>query len=582
VAPKRKKAVYLAPEKEEMHKFPDGIQTVLSAVSHCAKHNGCNVFLRGNLVLYHLTGNSEFLQEQQIDLVISYEAGFDTHQLYQCLIQHVTISREIENSSSRYHIISLGYEIKIDLIHQFDPTRLMQANRFGSFNLDMLFYDLFREEIRHPPGVLADVNYLKNTKMQQDWIFEDILGFVMWIGRLAKVTVDDKQLEHLKSISLGLIKESLDVTWEEQIENILLLRRSGAALRFIAATFVDGMAWTFKVFIDYMISMNVGINEESNIETVFNEKKFELVDLYNEFFLADKKVKETADEIYHRLNTILKLLFDSPNLSIPRPYINKIRTMAGGVLGRCCLGSNSGGSISFFGCGTNIEEEECIGFPVNCSTPGSGQCLREHPSFAHIPELNWDLISVDHREWCPNQVCPDADNIHCLQEASSSSSSSERPSSSSSHSSSSFNSSSSYSSSSSAEACLECPSYNSQVTSYPVTDNDWFTTSGTVDANGCYTVRFTNLPDKPGFGWTFKCGCEDGASATFETEMDIVQTTSCTAISHIDDTCNDGTNDQWLITSVTGPDDHVYVKVTEVGGGPGGSFTMAYAYTAPA
>lgn len=399
-----------------MYKLPDSIQTTLNVINHCAKRNDCEIFLHGNLIMYILTGNHDFLREQKIDLVISYKTGLDTHRLYQCMIQHITINREIENSLSRYHVISSEHEIRIDLIHQFDPEQMIHSNQFGSFNLDLLFYDITREEIRSPQGVSIDSGHLKNIKNHEDWVFEDILGFVTWVGRLPKVIIDEEQLGHLKLISLGITKESLDITWEEQIEEILLLRWSGAALHFIATTFVDGMTWTFKILVDYMISMNVGINEESNVETVFSEKKFELLDLYNDFFLADKRVRESADEVYHRLNTVLKLLFDSPNLSIPRPYINRIRTMAGGTLGRCCLGSDSGGSIVSFGCGTNIEEEECIGFSVNCSVPGSGQCLREHPSFAHIPDLSWNLISVDHREWCPNQVCPDVDNIHCLQE----------------------------------------------------------------------------------------------------------------------------------------------------------------------
>jgi len=444
-----------------MHKFPDGIQTVLDAITHCAEHNDVKVLLRGDLVLYALTGNHEFLQDHCIDLILSYDADFNTHKLYKCLIQHVIVHKEIENSHNRYHIMSSGYEVRIDLIHQFDPTRLVQTQRFGAFNLDLLFMDLSTETLRHPPEVSDDIQYIKNTH-KDSWSFEDVLGFVTWMGILPDAQIDHEQYERLKLMSLGTLKESLDITWEEQIEAILLLRRSGAALRFIAETFADGVTWVFKVLIDYMISMNVAINEDSNIETVFNAKKFDLVDLYNEFFLGDKKTKESADEIHHRLTTILKLLFDSPNLTIPRPYINKIRTMAGGQLGRCCLGSDVGGTPVFFGCGENIEEEECLGFPVNCPQ-GNNDCLREHPAFTHIPDANWDAIMVQHREWCPDQECPDADSIHCLQQVSSSSlssSSSEHESSSSSLSSSS-ESSSSLSSSSLSSSSLSSSSLSS-------------------------------------------------------------------------------------------------------------------------
>ncbi len=400
-------------ESETMHKFPDDVVKIMQSVSHCAKQNGFETYLHGDLLLYHLTGDKEFLQPKTIDFVISYSADFNTNKFYKSLIQHVVINREVENSDNKYCFISDGFEVKMDIVKQFDPTKLVQSKLFGSFNLDMLFYNPDTDSIEHPADVVDDFGVLMNMKDPNSWVFEDVLGFAMWMGRLPNLKVDPQQLNKLLLMSLGTLKESMDITWQEQMENILLLRRSGSALRFIANTFADGATWTFKTLVDYMISAGIGINDESDIDTVFNEKKFDTIDLYNEFFL-DRTTPESADDIHHRLTTTMKLLFDSPNLDIPRPYVNRIKTMGTIITGRCCLGTDVGGSIAPFGCGNNMTQIDCEGLhPTDCA--GGNECLQNHPAFSHIPEENWEFLQVDYREWCPDQVCPETDN-HCLSE----------------------------------------------------------------------------------------------------------------------------------------------------------------------
>lgn len=400
-------------KKSKMHNLPVRLQTLLDTVSHCSQQSDSTAYLYGDALLYQLTGNEELVLNKEINIIIAYDVDFDVRKLYQRLIRYIVISKEIENSDTRYHIASMGYELKMELVYQFDPTRFVQVKQFGRFNIDTLFYNLSTQELRHPPEVSSDTSFLININDPEEWIFEDILGFARKVGTLSEIKIDENQKQKLKNISLGVIQESLDISWDEEIEDILLSRHPGTALLFLTDTFVDGMPWIFKILIDYMISLNVQINEESTIETVFNNKKFNLVNLYSDYFLAEKKSFETSDEIHHRLTTTLKLLFDSPNLVIPKPYVNRIRTMAGGVLGRCCLGSKVAGTIAFVGCGENIDEEDCL-LPVFCN--GSDQCLQEHPAFSHISDNVWQTLLVTHHEWCPDQVCPDAASIHCLQE----------------------------------------------------------------------------------------------------------------------------------------------------------------------
>lgn len=399
-----------------MHSLPAFLQIILDAVKYCSKQFGGDVFVYREVLLYQLTGNEELLLNKEINIIISHDSDFDIHQFYQLLIHHIVINKEIENSDTYCHVISKGFELKINIVHQFDPTILDQAKQFGRFNIDTIFYDLSNDMLRYPSENSEDISVLININNSDNWEFEDILGFARKIGTFKDIKIDENQKKKLENISLATIQESLNTNWEEELEDILITKYAGKALQFMTNTFVDGMPWTFKTLVDYMISLNVPINEESTIETVFNEEKFNLVNSYNDYFLADKKTFETSDEVHHRLTTTLKLLFDSPDLTISKLNVRRIRTMAGEVLGRCCLGSDVSGTIKFFGCGNNVEEIDCLGLPALCPTD-SEDCLKNHEAFAHIEENSWLFFGAKlSREWCPGQVCPDADNIHCLQQ----------------------------------------------------------------------------------------------------------------------------------------------------------------------
>lgn len=589
-------ALHALEKESKMHNLPTRLQTLLDTVNHCLRQLDSKAFLYGDALLYQMTGNEGLLLNKEINIIISYDVDFNVNTLYQQLIQRIVINKEIERSETLYHIASMGFELKMNLVFQFDPTRLIQAKQFGRFNFDVLFYDLSTKELRHPPEVSDDISTLTNINDPEGWAFEDILGFARKIGTLSEITIDERQNEHLKNISLAMVPESLDTSWDEEIEDILLSRHPGSALRFLAETFVDGMPWIFKTLVDYMISLDVPINEESTIETVFNEKKFNLTNLYNDHFLAEKQAFETSDEIHHRLTTTLKLLFDSPNLVIPKPYVNRIRTMAGGVLGRCCLGSKVGGAIQFFGCGENIEQEDCLGLPVFCT--GGDPCLKEHPAFSHIPENNWQLITVTNREWCPDQVCPEGDPpIHCLPPTSSSlsssnssssnsssnssSSSTSNSSSSSSLSSSSLSSSSnSSSSSSSGGICKDCPDFDFAIT--PVLDV-WNTTSSSIGTDGCKIFRFIVSQDDLDQGHMFHfTTCDSGGSggtANFTTLLKGFEPGDCPSdFSWISTVCETTRSDLQTTTpqpSISQTGNH-YIKVEEDGGGSGGTFTLAY------
>lgn len=549
------------------------LQILLASVSHCIKQNDGKAFLHGDLLLRQLTGNKE-LTSNKVKLVVASEVSFEVHKFYQCLGKHIVVNREIESSDKKYHIMTSGFELILDLVPGFDPTRLVAAKEFGHFNIDMLFRDIDTQELRHPPEVSPDVSLLQNLIPPEEWNFEDVLGFVEKKGTFPDIEVDAEQYQRLRDLSLAMTRESLDVSWEEEIERVLLSRHPGSAMKFLSETFVDGMPWTFKVLIDYLIDMDVPVNEEATIETVFDDKKFEKVDLYNDYFLTEKKSFETVEELQHRLTTTVKLFFDSPTLIIPKPYIHRVQAMAGGTLGRCCLGSSG----TYFGCGENIDEIDCH-LPQFCSA-GSDQCLQQHPSFAHISEQNWDTLIVTHREWCPDQVCPEDNAVHCLEDII------DPPVGS---------SSSSQSSSSSAASCGSCPQYDFHVGT--VNTPPVQTYSSSIDPGGCKILRFYlfyHVDFQPFSYWEFSLCADSGGSSDFPGKLEWflpdegsdpeTYTNDCPSSPTYSDTSScAGETAPFLGEGLTSGfyNRNIFIKVSEDGGNTGGAFTLTYVATSP-
>ncbi len=121
-------------------------------------------------------------------------------------------------------------------------------------------------------------------------------------------------------------------------------------------------------------------------------------------------------------------------------------------------------------------------------------------------------------------------------------------------------------------SCTTCPAYDFQDT--PSTT--WKTSSQSIGSNGCFMFRF---PVVPGYTYTFKTGCGDGATATFDTYLELIDY-NCAGITNNDDGCESNRSTiQWTCNySAT---NWVYLKVRGYSSSNYGTFTLAYLRTDP-
>jgi threonine synthase len=116
--------------------------------------------------------------------------------------------------------------------------------------------------------------------------------------------------------------------------------------------------------------------------------------------------------------------------------------------------------------------------------------------------------------------------------------------------------------------CTTCPTNDFSFT--PTTT--WQTHNSSIAANGCKMYRFSVTS---GNDYTFKTGCGDGATAAFDTYLELLNS-GCTQIAYNDDDCE---NTRSAITWTATYNGYVYLKVRGYGSTDYGTYTLAYRYT---
>lgn len=114
--------------------------------------------------------------------------------------------------------------------------------------------------------------------------------------------------------------------------------------------------------------------------------------------------------------------------------------------------------------------------------------------------------------------------------------------------------------------CRTCPSYDLTLT--PATY--WQTITNSHITDGCKIYRiYVNL----GSIYTFKTGCDDGATANYDTYLELLNN-GCSTITYDDDECESQRSSITWKATYSG---YIYLKVRGFGGA-GGNYTLAYNY----
>ncbi len=117
--------------------------------------------------------------------------------------------------------------------------------------------------------------------------------------------------------------------------------------------------------------------------------------------------------------------------------------------------------------------------------------------------------------------------------------------------------------------CLNCPDYDYSIT--PGTN--WQSHCTSILSNGCKIYRF---PVTNGYAYTFKTGCGDGATAGFDTYLELFDN-YCWSLASNDNACENGRS------SITWQADYsgfVYLKVSGIGA-ESGTYNLAFRYVVP-
>lgn len=298
---------------KRMHNIPEQLSQILQSISVASRKLKITPYMYGDMS--RTVCSTGIISRYVVDIVLFCTSKWDVQEFYNLLSQNITINREVENSQEIYSIVSYPYLIK--LVIKNDNSFLTSG--LGGFTMDNNFIHLDDKDPKCDESPII----IEHSKHVSKWNSEDILSFAIKYGMYPESVIDELQLSQLRFISLNNLKHEFGVNHVDIVGDIISTERPGRALLFIQNTFPDGKEWILNNLITLMSRMNAPINEDVTIDRVLSNKKLELVDIYNEFFLFGKNIESSSEKKNRVLNT-LRLLFDSPTLSISTPYIDRV------------------------------------------------------------------------------------------------------------------------------------------------------------------------------------------------------------------------------------------------------------------
>lgn len=350
----------MAAQERKMDRFDH----TLSEIGAAAARHGWNAYLFGNSVKFYITRDSRFHRSPVVNVIISGQ-DFSVSKFYKSLSQNLTINKEIENTSKKYCVISDSFMLDFVLTDRFDPQ--IDYAKFAKFSVDAVFYDLVSHSIIDPVQGESDLKSQTIKTLDHDWTIKTIMEFAHKVGTFADPKISPSDHSRISNLSISSFKQLPDNT--ELLKSVLLSDLPGKSIRFLLDNFTDGQNWVFSNLINLLIDMNVSIPEDTFTNKVTSAKQMELIDVYSEFFLFEKVNVESPEEKKKRLTTTLRLLVDSPTLSIETPYIDRVTALSQSLFANA---ESEESEIKIFDAGVSLFAE-----PGECPPYGCPPCIAE-------------------------------------------------------------------------------------------------------------------------------------------------------------------------------------------------------------
>ncbi|MBR6440640.1 MAG: hypothetical protein IKS44_01150, partial [Bacteroidales bacterium] len=118
------------------------------------------------------------------------------------------------------------------------------------------------------------------------------------------------------------------------------------------------------------------------------------------------------------------------------------------------------------------------------------------------------------------------------------------------------------------KGCVDLPDYHYYINTY----NSWSTHSSQTSEGECTNYKIYKTWVNEGYAYTFKTGCDDGATADFDTYLELYDTNG-TRIDYNDDDCDSRRSKLVYFPTQSG---YVYLKIRGYSSSNVGSYTLAY------
>lgn len=184
-------------------------------------------------------------------------------------------------------------------IPEFDPNKL--NDEYG-FTIDQVYYSPHKNTLIDTSGRgVADFTSLpviiKSTSSSDKWDKITLMSFLSHIGFFYDSEISDEDMEKLKSMQHEK---------PYYLHNLLRLNRPGSSLKCFCDICPQAKLWLFDMIIDFLGKSNIRIKENVRPSQVFTEEKFNLLNLYSDYFNTSGSPQEKRN----RDSILAKLLVD--------------------------------------------------------------------------------------------------------------------------------------------------------------------------------------------------------------------------------------------------------------------------------